>query len=191
MDPATAAALFRLTDRELWLVTAAAGPRQGGLIATFVCHASLPTELPRVLIAIARHHQTWQLIEESRCFALHLIGEGQLELVWRFGLASGRDIDKFAGLEVQRGTTGSPLLQGALGWVECRVEAGFDTGDRTAWLAEVIEARLERRDRPLSMQRLLELAPPDKLQELRRQREHDALLDAEAIRAWRCSLHIK
>jgi hypothetical protein len=78
-----------------------------------------------------------------------------------------------------------------LGWLECRVEAGFDTGDRTAWLAEVIEARLERRERPLTMHRLLELAPPDKLRELRRQREHDAALDADAISAWRRSLDIK
>jgi flavin reductase (DIM6/NTAB) family NADH-FMN oxidoreductase RutF len=191
MDQAAAAALFGLTDRELWLATAAAGSRQGGLIATFVCNASLPAELPRVFIAIARHHQTWELINESRCFAVHLIGEGQLDLVWRFGLASGRDIDKLAGLEVQRGTTGSPLLLNALGWLECRVEAGFDTGDRTAWLAEVIEARLVRHDRPLTMHRLLELAPADKLQELRRQREHDAALDADAIRAWRRTLHIK
>ena len=185
MDPTAAAALFAQTDRELWLVTAAAGPRQSGLIATFVCHASLPPELPRVLLAIAKHHQTWQLIEESGTFALHLIGEEQLDYVWRFGLASGRDQDKFSGLAVHRGATGSPLVPEALGWLDCRVEARFDTGDRTAYLAEVVESRLERRDPPLTMRRMLQLAPPDKLHELRRQREEDGAIDAAAIRAWR------
>ena len=107
--------------------------------------------------------------------------------VWR----SGRDVDKFAGLTVHCGTTGSPLVQAALGWLDCRVEARFDTGDRTAYLAEVVEARLERRDPPLTMRRLLQLAPPEKLQELRRQREHDGALDAAAIRAWRASRNTK
>lgn len=181
-------ALFAQTDRELWLVTARAGARQGGLIATFVCHASLPPELPRVLVAIAKQHHTWQLIEDSGAFALHLVGEEQLDHVWRFGLASGRDVDKFAGRAVQQGTTGSPLLEDTLGWVDCRVEARFDTGDRTAYLAEVVDAQLHRRDPPLTMRRLLQLAPADKLQELRRQREHDSAVDAAAIRSWRHGL---
>src|SRR5687768_4588975 len=151
MDHAAAEALFAQTDRELWLVTARAGSRRGGLIATFVCQASLPPELPRVLIAIARQHYTWQLIEESGAFALHLIGEQHLDYVWRFGLASGRDIEKLAGLTVLEGATGSPLLQDSLGWIDCRVEARFDTGDRTAYLAEIVQARLLDEARPLSL----------------------------------------
>src|SRR5688572_9788902 len=85
--------LFSLTDRELWLITSQAAGQRGGLIATFVCHASLPPELPRVLVAIAKHHFTWKLIESSKAFALHLLTEQHIDLVWRFGLQSGRDAD--------------------------------------------------------------------------------------------------
>ena len=58
--------------------------------------------------------------------------------MWRFGLRSGRDADKLAGLSMTTATTGSPILTDALGWLDCRVEARLDTGDRTVYLAEVV-----------------------------------------------------
>ncbi|HJT36421.1 MAG TPA: flavin reductase family protein, partial [Pirellulales bacterium] len=172
-------------DRELWLVTAADGERRGGLIATFVCHASLVETLPRMLVALAKHHHTWQLVEASGAFGLHLLGREQLELVWRFGLQSGRDIDKFAGLATETSKTGAPLLTDALGWLDCRVEARFDMGDRTIYVAEVVDARKINDEPPLTMKQLLAIAPPERLEELSRLRQRDSSLDAKAILAWR------
>src|SRR5262249_57546568 len=47
-----ASGLFALTDRELWLVTARAGERRGGLIATFASDASIGPEFPRVAVGL-------------------------------------------------------------------------------------------------------------------------------------------
>ncbi|HUY89709.1 MAG TPA: flavin reductase family protein [Pirellulales bacterium] len=185
MDHAAAAELFALTDRELWLITAAAGERRGGLIATFVSHASLVPELPRILIAVAKQHHTWQLIEASGAFGAHLLAERHLELVWRFGLPSGRDLDKLDGLAIEHGASASPLISETLGWLDCRVETRLDTGDRTVYVAEVLAARRLLDEPPLTAKRMLELAPPDKLRQLRELRERDSAVDADAIRAWR------
>jgi flavin reductase (DIM6/NTAB) family NADH-FMN oxidoreductase RutF len=185
MEISAAESLFSLTDRELWLVTSHAGSRRGGLIATFVCHASLVPELPRVLVAIAKQHQTWELIDHSQRFALHLIGEEQLELVWRFALQSGRQVDKFADLAFDIGKSGNPRLESTLGWLDCRVETQLETGDRTVYLAEVVEARALRAGKPLTMRRLLELAPAEKREQLKLLRQRDAAIDAASIRAWR------
>src|SRR5688572_20567317 len=110
MSADAAAALFARTDRELWLLTAAAGGRRGGLIATFVSQAALVPELPRVLVGLAKHHHTRGLVEAGNAFALHLLGEEHLEWVWRFGLRSGRDVDKLEGIAATAGATGSPIL---------------------------------------------------------------------------------
>jgi flavin reductase (DIM6/NTAB) family NADH-FMN oxidoreductase RutF len=185
MDLTAASTLFALLDRELWLVTARAGSRRGGLIATFVNQATIVPDLPRMLVGLARQHYTWELVEASGAFALHLIGEPHLDWVWRFGLESARYKDKFEGLSPQTGATGSPLLGGAIGWLECRVEDRLDTGDRTVYLAEVVQSQVGDFAPPLTQNRLLELAPPDRLGELKRQRHHDSHVDAEAIRAWR------
>jgi flavin reductase (DIM6/NTAB) family NADH-FMN oxidoreductase RutF len=180
-----AATLFAQIDRELWLLTAAAGPRRGGLVATFVSQASLAPELPRVLVGLAKHHFTWELVEASSAFALHLLGEEHIDWVWRFALQSGRDVDKLAGLSFSTGAGGSPRLDGVLGWLDCRVEARLDTGDRTVYLGEVVDAHADQCRAPLTLKRALQLATPEQLRELKRLIAHDSALDAEAIHRWR------
>jgi hypothetical protein len=44
--------IFEQLDRELWVVTARAGDRTSGLIATYVSRASLVPSLPRVTLAL-------------------------------------------------------------------------------------------------------------------------------------------
>jgi flavin reductase (DIM6/NTAB) family NADH-FMN oxidoreductase RutF len=185
MDTTATSTLFGWLDRELWLVTAQAGPRRGGLIATFVSQASIIPNMPRMLLGVAKTHHTWELIEASAAFALHLIGEEQIDLVWRFGLASARDGDKLAGLACETGVTGSPLLTGALGFLECRVETKLDIGDRTLYAAEVVQCQARQAGRPLTQKRMLQLAPPEEVAELKRGLEEDSRRDEAAIRAWR------
>src|SRR5258708_6417143 len=111
MDLQTACTVFEQLDPVLWIVTARAENRRGGLVATFVNQASLcplwprgdgpaatAPEAPRVLVGVARQHHTWELIEASGAFALHLLGEEHTEWVARFGLPSGREGDKLDGL---------------------------------------------------------------------------------------------
>jgi flavin reductase (DIM6/NTAB) family NADH-FMN oxidoreductase RutF len=185
MDATAATTLFAWMDREVWLLTARAGERRGGLIATLVEPASIVPDLPRVLVNLGKQHHTAELVQASGAFALHLLPEEQIELVWRFGLASGRQLDKFAGLTVKETPTGSPLLGDAIGWLDCRVEASLDCGDRTLYVAEVLQGEVTHFTRPLTARRLLELATPGRLAELQRRRQHDSYIDGEAILAWR------
>jgi flavin reductase (DIM6/NTAB) family NADH-FMN oxidoreductase RutF len=177
--------IFDQLDRELWVITARAGERCSGLVATYVSSVSLVPELPRVTIALAKHHFTHELIEATGAFCMHLIGEDQLDWVWRFGIPSGREVDKLRGLETSTGAGGSPILSGALGWVDCRVEARMDTGDRTVYLAEVVDARVERTGTSLTFKRLLELAAPERMREMEMALERDMELDRTAILDWR------
>jgi flavin reductase (DIM6/NTAB) family NADH-FMN oxidoreductase RutF len=172
-------------DPVVWLATSRSGQAQGGLIATFVNQASIVPECPRVVLGMSRQHHTWELVEASGAFALHLIEEKHLDWVWRFGLQSGRKVDKLQGLNFNLGTTGSPLLTGARSWLDCRVEARLDTGDRTIYLAEVVDAHHQTGGPILTVRRLLQLAPADKLQLLDELHTRDAAVDAQAIQAWR------
>lgn len=177
--------VLRRLDPEVWIITAADGARRGGLVATTLMSVSIVPELPRVALTIARHHATWELIERSGSFAAHLVSDDQDEWIWRFGTQSGRDVDKLAGLAWRPGTTGSPLLDGAVAWLECRIEERMPTGDRILYLAEVVAGALERDAPPLTMQRLLHRAPDDRRRQLQSQLAADARLDAAAIQAWR------
>jgi flavin reductase (DIM6/NTAB) family NADH-FMN oxidoreductase RutF len=172
-------------DRELWVVTAQSSERRGGLIATFVSQASIVPSLPRMILGVARQHFTWTLIEASGAFALHLIGPDQLDWVWRFGLQSGRDGDKLDGLETHTGASGAPILDQAPGWLDCRVEARLETGDRTLYLAEVLDAQAPGTRPILTVSQFRRLIPEDPRAVLEAQRARDVAIDAQAIAWWR------
>jgi flavin reductase (DIM6/NTAB) family NADH-FMN oxidoreductase RutF len=183
--------IFDQLDRLLWVVTAQAGDRRGGLIATFVSRPSIVPAMPRMLVGLGHRHFTTELIKASGRFVLHLFGEEQMDWVWRFGLNSGRNEDKFQGLTVTARPSGCPILADAQAWLECRVETSLDTGDRTLFLGEVIVSQLLQYGSPLTMKRLVQLAPPEKLLALKEDLLRDAALDAEAIQTWRARQSIK
>jgi flavin reductase (DIM6/NTAB) family NADH-FMN oxidoreductase RutF len=185
MDLAKASDVFDLVDRDVWLVTSAAGPRRGGFIATFVNEASIVPDMPRVLVGISRQHFTWELIEASDAFALHLLAEENLPWVWRFGAHSGRAVDKFSGISFRQGATGSPILSDAAAWLDCRVEARLNTGDRTVYLACVVAGERRRPMTPLTVKRMVQIAPAEELQELDQLMARDISMDRAAIQAWR------
>lgn len=183
--PSHSSALFELTDPELWLVTARHGSARGGLIATFACRASIVETLPRVLLGLCKQHHTWQLVQASGRFTLHLLYPEQLDLVWRFGLRSGHTEDKFRGLEVSNTPGGNPLLAFTLAWADCYVEDRMDTGDRTVYLAAVGDSAVLGPGRPLTISRLQAHAPPAQRKLLDDRYARDGVTDSQAILNWR------
>lgn len=154
--------LFRRLERELWLVSARDDQRGGGLIATWVSQASIDAEHPTVAIAIAANHFTRDLIDASGAFGLHLLWPAQIDLVWRFALASGRDVDKLSGLEWRCGATGAPLLANCFAALEGRVYDRHDGGDRVYYWADVVHCETNSVEssatRPLTDRQMFALA---------------------------------
>jgi flavin reductase (DIM6/NTAB) family NADH-FMN oxidoreductase RutF len=177
--------VLEMFDRAVWIITAADGQVMSGLVATFVSNVSLVPALPRLAVGIAQHHFTWELIRRSRAFAAHLIDERGSALAWRFGLASGRDVNKLHALVWTAGRSGSPILADALGWLDCRLEAELDIGDRTIFVADVIDGGVNRYGTALTAGRLMSLADPDQRDRMALDRRRDEQIDAAAILAWR------
>jgi len=181
--------VFDLYDPPLWLVTSRYAGRRGGFIATFAVRASIVASLPRVILGVAKHHHTWGLIQGSQGFALHLLHTHQLDLVWRFGLSSGHDVDKFDGLAAGETPSGQPLIAQSLAWLDCRCEALLDSGDRTVHLAAVTDGgrdpKAEAGAAPLTVRRLFADAPPEVRAKLDALYARDGQVDAAAILEWR------
>ncbi|CAN5912009.1 hypothetical protein BH23PLA1_BH23PLA1_14070 [soil metagenome] len=187
MNRSAAEDLFSRLDRELWLVTAASAGRLGGLIATLVSQASIGPDAPRVVLSMAKQHHTWTLVEQSRAFGLHLIAENQLDLAWRFGLTSGRDVNKFEGLSYRLGASGAPILPEMPGWLDCRVLGSLDAGDRTIYLGEVVDAASGPACPLLTASQMLKRATSEQRQRLDEAYQRDQRLQAAALQTWRRS----
>ncbi len=66
-----------------------------------------------------------------------------MRFIGRFGYRSGRDIDKFDGVEHRTGTTGPPVVtEHALGYLEARVVDSMDVGRHTLYVGRLTDAAM-------------------------------------------------
>ncbi len=110
-----------------------------GQIAVTVVTSSIIHEVPRLLVGIWKGNYTHELISNSGAFTVHLLRKDQLELVKNFGFYTGRERKKFKGVPYRLGITGSPILNDAHSYAECKIINAMDGGDMTAFLANVID----------------------------------------------------
>jgi flavin reductase (DIM6/NTAB) family NADH-FMN oxidoreductase RutF len=119
------------------VVTVTAGGQSAGLtVDSFV---SLSLEPPLVGIALGRHAALHELLREAGAFALSILAEGQEHLAQHFARGVP-PIGLWTGIETREGELGAPLIDGALGWVECRLAAEHPAGDHTFFVGDVVSA---------------------------------------------------
>ena len=96
--------------------------------AGFACQAfaALSLDPPLVLFCPGRSSVTWPVIARAGHFCANVLADGQQELARRFGTSGG---DKFAGVPWSPAPSGAPVLDGALTWVQCAVQAVHEAGD--------------------------------------------------------------
>jgi flavin reductase (DIM6/NTAB) family NADH-FMN oxidoreductase RutF len=108
------------------------GSLLGVTVASLV---SLALEPPLVGISIAKQAALHELLREAGGFAVSLLAADQVDLAQHFSrgvppIALWQDIATRSG---RRG----PLLDGAVGWLECALDAEFPAGDHTVFLGRV------------------------------------------------------
>jgi flavin reductase (DIM6/NTAB) family NADH-FMN oxidoreductase RutF len=130
--------MFRLTNHEVWAVTARHGDRFGAQIATWVVPASLATGVTRAVLVLSPRNFTAELVLASGRLVLQLLAADQLDLLVRLGLSSGHDVDKLARLDRQASPSGLPVIAGTCGWAEMVVVDRMDGGDRIVLMADAV-----------------------------------------------------
>ncbi len=111
-----------------------------GMTASWVSQVSLKPLL--VMVSIAMPRSSHHLIKESGVFAVNVLDSTQADLGKRFGFKSGRQVDKFAGLEWTTASTGAPILPQAYAYLDLKLRDTFPAGDHTLFLGEVADAKI-------------------------------------------------
>jgi flavin reductase (DIM6/NTAB) family NADH-FMN oxidoreductase RutF len=112
------------------------GERLGLTVGSVV---SLSLEPPLVGVAVSRQAAMHELLRLADSFALSLLAAGQEDVAQHFA----RGVPPIAlwhGVATRLGAAGAPLLEGALGWLECRTVAEHEAGDHTLFVGEVLGA---------------------------------------------------
>ena len=115
------------------VTTRAANGTDVGLTANSFNSVSL--DPPMVLWSLARNAASREAFTQATGFAVHVLAIDQEELSKRFAI---RGEVKFAGLALERGESGVPLLQGCSARFECRTAFQYEGGDHIIFVGEVL-----------------------------------------------------
>jgi flavin reductase (DIM6/NTAB) family NADH-FMN oxidoreductase RutF/rubredoxin len=124
----------------LYVVTSKDGEKINGQVCNTVFQ--ITSDPIRIAIGINKGNLTGEFILESGVFNVHVLGIEGHPLVRRFGYRSGRDLDKFKGLDYTLGKTGAPIINSdqVVGYLECKVLSDkiLDCGTHNLIVADVI-----------------------------------------------------
>ena len=108
-------------------------------------YTSLSLDPPLVLVCVDKKVDCYACFEQSKVFAVNFLAEDQEQLSTRFAT---KGIEKFEGIPIRQGSIGVPLLEGAIGFIECKLVNGYEGGDHTIYVGEV-QAASASGERPL------------------------------------------
>ncbi|NPV92981.1 MAG: High molecular weight rubredoxin [Firmicutes bacterium] len=124
----------------LYVIGSKNGDQINGQVANTVFQ--ITSEPLTVAISINKKNLTHEYIQASGGFTVSVLSkEAPLSLIGQFGFKSGRDIDKFDGVDYQLSPGGIPYLSRyALAYLEGKVIQTVDVGTHTIFIGRVDEA---------------------------------------------------
>lgn len=134
----------------LYIVTSRDEGRLNGLTVNTVVQVALEPCL--IAVAINKSSFTHHLILKSGLFAVSVLErETPLDFIGRFGFRSGKEFNKFEGLDYEVGVTGVPVVTDhAIAVIEAKVRQVVDCGTHSLFIGEVVMARRVKSGEPLT-----------------------------------------
>jgi 3-hydroxy-9,10-secoandrosta-1,3,5(10)-triene-9,17-dione monooxygenase reductase component len=80
---------------------------------------------------------TWAAMAPGGSFCVNVLGEHQADLCWSFA-KSENELDRFDGVAWHTATTGAPVIERAVAWIDCTVEHVYEMGDHYFVLGRVV-----------------------------------------------------
>jgi len=141
MDTQAKSDLLHKLPYGLYVLTSAEADERGGMLVTWVTQASF--DPPLLAVAVQSTAHTTGIMKTSGTFALNFMADEQRKEAGAFGKKFAKVGDKFADFPFHAGAaTGSPILDAALGHIECRITGWLPGGDHDVALAEIVDAQL-------------------------------------------------
>ncbi|MBI3328884.1 MAG: flavin reductase family protein [Nitrospinae bacterium] len=129
------------------VITSARGGEVRGMTANAVTSVSLDPLL--LLVCVDKSTITHQFMEESQTFAVNILAEDQEHISRALATRESEDARRLIGYTYHPGQTGSPILEGCLAYLECRVTEIFPGGDHSIFIGQVEHGSMLRDAQPL------------------------------------------
>ena len=134
--------LLRKIPHGLFICGVTEGENVNGFTASWVTQGSF--EPPLVVMAVRADSTSNVMIQRTVKFSLNVLAADQKDLAAVFFKPQKGMGGRFDAAPYQLGALGLPILDNALGGVECEVVGQVDHGDHTVFVGEVKTATLYR-----------------------------------------------
>ena len=132
--------LLRKIPHGLFICGVREGDEVNGFTASWVTQGSF--QPPLVVMGVRADSNSHGIIERTGCFSLNVLRADQKDLAAVFFKPQKAMGGRFEAAPFQEGELGLPLLDDAIGGVECSVIGQLKHGDHTVFVGEVKSARL-------------------------------------------------
>ena len=134
----------------LALVGSAHDGVRNGMTTSWITQLSMEPVL--IGIGVDNNAVTHGLITESCAFSLNLWDAENTRVFVKFSKPANDDGTTLNGRPISTATTGAPIFDEALAWMDCEVRHTLDLGTHTLFVGEIVDASINDDDaRPASM----------------------------------------
>lgn len=109
---------------------------------------SVSLEPPLVLVSIAKGSALHDEFRGASAYAINFLADDQKSVSDTFAGRTQLE-DRFQGMRFKKGTTGSPIIDGARAVLECKAWQVYEGGDHSILVGEVVSAKTLNSKRPL------------------------------------------
>jgi len=142
MDQEVKKTVLRMIPYGLYVLT---GETKEGEIAAATINWVTQTAFspPLVVAGVKADSGAHSIIKSAGHFALNMLGKDQSPAAYAF-FKPGTKVDgKINGEAVRVGSTGSPIMESAPAYVECKLVETIEKGDHSIFIGEVVDAGLK------------------------------------------------
>jgi flavin reductase (DIM6/NTAB) family NADH-FMN oxidoreductase RutF len=124
----------------LALVGSRAGDERNAMTASWITQLSMEPVL--VGVAVDNEAVTHRLIRDGGSFTVNLWNAEDTKVFVKFSKPATDDGRTLNGRAVRPATTGAPVFEEALAWLDCEVRHSIDFGTHTLFVGEVVDAAI-------------------------------------------------
>lgn len=142
--------LLRRIPSGLYVIGVHAGDEVHGFTGSWFTQVSMKP--PCVALGVRADSYSLDLMKRGKVITVNYFAKEDKEIIATFFKPASREQGRLAGIQYHTEKTGAPLLEKAVGYLECEIKQvveGF--GDHAVVIAEVINAQLKKDVAPLIM----------------------------------------
>ena len=150
MDLQAKKTVLRKIPHGVYIVGVRQDARLNAFTATWFTQVSFTP--PLVALGIKKDSHSFGMIKQSQVFSVNLLGKDQKAIAEHFVKPASVVGEKLKDVRYRLGKTGAPVLEEAIGYVECEVrEIANDLGDHAVVIGEVVEACVQKDEPALTL----------------------------------------